>query len=518
MRVLSLVALLVSAVSVSAWEPAKCGTGCTVNSDCGLTVSEVCGACMNRVCGSGCGVACLDDNSCKDVNCPSCSPASKTCGPSPTPTPSPASPCGGSCQVDSHCSGECTMCFKLNNATTGTCGQGCNSHCTLDSHCLDPNCNSCNSTTKLCGPKSAPIGKCGANCTTNNECGGDCKICFKSSNTTVFGICGEGCGAPCAADTECVDPNCGVCNTTSHKCGPKAPTPPTPPPAGTCASSCTTDAGCTGECNLCFKKLGSTVGTCGVGCNGNCTADAHCSDSNCPSCNLTTHKCGPKPAVFDDEAKCSNDCVVDTDCQISGVKLCGLCMQRKCASGCSMACDVDAHCGDSNCPHCSPTTKLCGPKPAPTPAPTHTGGCGYECVVDTQCIGECDLCFKAANQTNGKCGVGCNAACTSDAHCADDNCPVCNMTSKTCGRKPPVVPTPAPSHIGGCGSSCVVDTNCGGECNLCFKSNNQTSGKCGVGCNSACTSDIHCADSNCPTCDLTKKICVAKPSTPSPSQ
>ena len=249
--------LLVCTLTVSALESATCGNSCVVNTDCGSSVSDVCGSCMNRVCGSGCGFSCANDDSCRDVNCPSCNPTTKKCGPSPTPTPSPSVQCGGSCEVDSHCSGECTLCFKFNNSTVGTCGQGCKAHCTLDSHCLDSNCNSCNTTTKTCAQKFPPTSKCGATCEVNSQCGGDCKICFKSSNTSS-GICGEGCGATCAADSECVDPNCGVCNKTSNRCGPKPPTPPTPP--GGCSATCTTDSGCSGECNLCFKKIGSTSG------------------------------------------------------------------------------------------------------------------------------------------------------------------------------------------------------------------------------------------------------------------
>ena len=262
---------------------------------------------------------------------------------------------------------------------------------------------------------------------------------------------------------------------------------------------------------------------CASGCGMSCDVSSHCGDTNCPFCDQTTKLCGPPPAptpVPTHTGGCGAQCVVDTQC----VGECDLCFKTanqttgKCGVGCNTKCTTDAHCADDNCPVCDMETKRCSRNPAPTPTPTHTGGCGAQCVVDTQCVGECDLCFKTANQTTGKCGVGCNAKCTTNAHCADSNCPICNVTSRTCGRNPPHIPTPAPSHIGGCGSTCVVDTNCGGECDLCFKSVNQTNGKCGVGCNSPCTSDIHCADTNCPVCDQTKKTCTRKPITPTPSQ
>eukprot|EP01065_Artemidia_motanka_P027198 TRINITY_DN32419_c0_g1_i1.p1 TRINITY_DN32419_c0_g1~~TRINITY_DN32419_c0_g1_i1.p1 ORF type:complete len:637 (+),score=211.27 TRINITY_DN32419_c0_g1_i1:59-1969(+) len=124
------------------------------------------------------------------------------------------------------------------------------------------------------GAAAAPT--CLATCANNADCGGDisvqCGTCFSVSPNP--GKCASGCNVACADDSQCLDPNCGVCSQgkcSQHK-------------VLGCLEACTSDAECNagsknGTCTQCIS------GKCGAKCGQKCTDSSQCLGDSCNTCN-----------------------------------------------------------------------------------------------------------------------------------------------------------------------------------------------------------------------------------------
>jgi hypothetical protein len=251
--------VLVSLAAVARADPAHCSAMCKVDSDCGG--GTVCALCFQGKCGSGCGGNCTADSNCHDPNCGYCYEG--VCGNTPN------HKCGGSCKVNTDCDqrglctvcqmgtsgagfctatcgmtcfskreclGDCNTCLggvcTANNGTcsakcvldsdcnqssdckyclSGHCGVGCHQHCTMDSHCLDPNCRVC--SQGIC-QHDRHGRKCHESCVSNADCDGSGRTCA----LCVQGLCGSPCSSYCNQNSDCVTKGCGNCR--NNQCAP----------------------------------------------------------------------------------------------------------------------------------------------------------------------------------------------------------------------------------------------------------------------------------------------------------
>ena len=349
--------MLFAIILVTVLSTAPCGNDCVVNTDCTRQADTPCNTCINEVCKSGCGKACIESSDCGYSDCSSCNMTTQLCVPA-----SGYKGCGEECEVNNECKSSCSQCIKNDPMLPGTCGDGCGMKCTLNAHCTNSNCSRCDNTTLTCQPNgTVPTpppgnGTCGSACVVNTQCEGECFQCIKN-NPNLPGTCGDGCGMNCTEDVHCANTKCPICDSNDKFCVsiPSPPVSPTPGP-GRCGDACEVDAHCGDRyCNQCIKINGN--GVCGVTCGMNCTMDSQCKNPVCASCDKSSNTCEvPLPPTPHEQ--CGDTCAVDLDC----TGFCALCMNHKCAQGCSAPCRLDSDCGDANCKHCN-SKRRCAASP-----------------------------------------------------------------------------------------------------------------------------------------------------------
>lgn len=269
------------------------------------------------------------------------------------------------------------------------------------------------------------------------------------------------------------------------------------------------------HCQLCIPHyIASNVSyLCGAGCDGDCSTDEECGDSNCPYCDTGTGKCaGLLPSgcgeicndgkhVCEEGAHCEA-CVKDAEKP----------WRQVCGVVCGAACATDGECAPGPCNQC------------------YNGKCTDPAAVPQNCLGQCEtIGCNSSGECNictygNICGVGCNGACTADAHCLGGPlCSYCihgrcgNGCQAQCTTDADCYPGTCPACSGGicraCGANCTDDSACtDSNCANCI------GGKCLSGCGENCTADADCPSrGNHPCSSCTGGVCqVPAPPTPAP--
>eukprot|EP00756_Hemistasia_phaeocysticola_P060320 Hpha_TRINITY_DN3933_c0_g1::TRINITY_DN3933_c0_g1_i1::g.18077::m.18077 len=123
--------------------------------------------------------------------------------------------CHADCKSDAECNqggDACLLCMQ------GKCETGCAQACETDAQCNSA-CPRCDPDHKQCKRKPST---CLGLCFVNEDCEGNCSLCFAKSPNP--GQCGVGCGQNCTTDAQCKDTLCPVC--AAKKCVGKPPVSP----------------------------------------------------------------------------------------------------------------------------------------------------------------------------------------------------------------------------------------------------------------------------------------------------
>lgn len=111
---------------------------------------------------------------------------------------------------------------------------------------------------------------------------------------------------------------------------------------------------------------------------------------------------------------CGSPCLDTTDCnQLSN---CTLCTNNVCSAGCGQQCNTTAQCQSYGCDVCTGGT-------------CQQLSCNRECKLDSDCVGPvatvCGQCDFLQEGQSGVCRSGCGSVCLVDTDCRA-RCPFCN--------------------------------------------------------------------------------------------
>jgi hypothetical protein len=469
-----------------------CGNGLDDDCDGAVDDCRTCGGVEvpkddQRNCGA-CGVACRNDQVCKDGACGCAEPLPDSCATCTDVSSDPLNcgACGTVCLLGQACiNGSCgcpdasepdycpgTGCVSLaqNNANCGACDQACklgqacsagSCACTAaeaPNFCPEVGCvdlqtdeKSCGECGNACGPEQrclagectcdAGVEACGTACVSLatskkncGECGNACptaQACVQGECACVPGVtsvCGEGC-ADLANDVE----NCGKCGKVcaeGETCT-----------AGKC--TCASDVYCSDEC----MPVGDEE-NCGA-CGATCPSSQSCMLGACECTGFGLSKCGDtcKDLQYDAQncGTCGKACAGDQYCS-GGSCTCpypgtfceatGKCLdlgndEANCGA-CGKACNATEVCSQSYCQCPGYQQVFCASANA--------------CVYTQTDVKNCGACGNACNPTEICFGGACRCSEAAGQFCASANACVNTWTSA--------------AHCGGCDKSCPSETEC----------------------------------------------------------
>jgi hypothetical protein len=358
-------------------------------------------------------------------------------GASDRPTTTPLAAIGQPCKVGTDC--QSTFC-----ADGVCCNTACNGVCVTCSS--TDNVGTCIPADVNTDPRSDCTDEGSSTCGKNGNCDG--------TGACQLYVAGVACGmAGCTNTTLTFAGRCdglGSCNApTSQSCSPYICG-----TTGSCKTTCSADADCTGSGNFCVN------GSCGPKPPGaTCAADGDCKSGHCANsvCCATT---------------CTGNCM---SCAITGSA--GTCINvpagqdplAQCADQLAPSCKTNGSCdGKGGCQLYASGT-VCGTNSCTAGEATAAGKCDG---TGTCQAGTMSSCNAYVCDTTGVC----KTTCTVDTDCSTGNFCI----GGSCGKKVP-------------GTTCTADSDCGtGHCAQ------------GVCCNNACTG-------TCMSCDIAGTIGTCSP-------
>ncbi|MCC6337061.1 MAG: hypothetical protein IT380_24095 [Myxococcales bacterium] len=448
------------------------------------------------------------------------------------------------------CGGSCA---RL-NVDDRNCG-GCGTSCAAGTACANAACHPKSCGAAACDPSSVCFeDTCtdkacvGVVCPTGLSCSQGTCVCA-SGRLTCTGACVDpltneencgGCGAPCGADTTCVQGACLPDDCPQEDCD----------PLSVCYQGACVEAACVGV--VCAGGQVCQGGLCGCApkdtvCGGQCvdpkTSDAHCGACDvgcdatsrcaagaCLPAECPSQTCDPLSVCY--QGSCVEAACVGVVC--GGGQLCsaGVCTCPAGRTLCDGAC-VDLLGSNAHCGRCGTTcasgqacaSGTCVGNTCPvgqTPCaggcadtaidPAHCGACGAACGFGRNCVGgacECPpgltLCGTACvnlatDAVNcGRCARPCGAGTCSGGVCqcpagqtsCDGTCVSLGTDAMNCGMCNRACPTGQLCALGTC--ACPPGQSlCGGQCIPTTADNLN----CGA-CNNVCPSGLSCSNSGC---------------------
>jgi len=430
--------------------------------------------------------------------------------------------CGGTATVD--CAGECGGAATAGTACTddmgaaGTYDGDCN--CVADAVLGCTDAEACNFNAEAteddmsCTYPASENVDCDGNCLVDLDCNDEC------GGTATIDCAGE-CGGAATAGTACMDAD-GAAGTYDGDCNCVAD----PVPGcidemacnydaaatvddGSCTYPASDNVDCDGNCLVevdCNDECGGTATVdCAGECGGGATAGTACMDANGAAgtydgdCNCVAEAvlgctdmdaCNYDAAATEDDDSCTypasdnvdcdGNCIVDTDCNGE----CGGTATTDCAGECGGAATAGTACmddtgatgtydGDCNCAveavqgctdmaACNYDVAATEDDMSCTYPASDNVDCDGNCIVDTDCAGECGGAATA--------GTACMDANGSVSEYADDcSCPLATGGGPTC-TDDTACNTGAqggctyPDAGYDCDGNCITDTDCAGEC------------------------------------------------------
>jgi hypothetical protein len=452
---------------------------------------------------------------------------------------SDGTPCADGVCCNSACDGKCQACgsdgvcrFIAAGSDPGNeCASVANSCATGDS------CNGAGACQFAASSWACAATTCSNGQVTGSLCNGSGTCVSSTSNCSPYLCAGNGCGATCAGDGDCVAN--GFCRTSDHTCQLDQANGVSCSGNSQCVSAHCVDgvcceSSCAGTCQACSAaKKGSGLdgfcenvakdsdpdgncpddGAASCGSNGSCDGNGACSkyglgvscgSNTCTNGQQSGHSC-------DGFGTCADSSVV-------------VCSPFTCSgSACATQCNSDANCVASA--YCD-SNKDCKPDQANGNSCTLSSQCtSGNCVdgfcCDTACDGTCDACSaaKKGSGTDGTCGA-IAAGADPDSECADDGAATCKKDGTCNGNHGCRL---YGSGIA-CGSTtCSSGTQTGHACNGLGTCNPSTSdacspyvcadtSKCAKTCASdaGCVANSYCAANNTCQADQNKgAICTA---------
>ncbi len=534
-----------------------CNTKCATDADCNTASGDYCmgTTCRTLIAGEACGssrncsgsLSCVDGVCCNAASCNSCyscnvtgkagscSPVAAnttdgTCVPSCTDSTHAV---GASCDGAGKCVTSATTCTGGSTCSGGACLNACSATnpCPTNYTCSSGMCKANNG--QPCGPGIAcAVGTCVSTgsgsiccakpCATDVACG-DKNLCLAdATGSGCQSHKGDSCGNTPGCSTDgskaytagTCDGN-GGCTQTTTSCNPFVCSATT----GKCATSCTSNAGCSGnnvcsaggtciapnseadgtacsaddECQTGHHCLGTGSGTSKVCCAVACTGTSPCGTNLCSSTGKTCQypptsvTCGSTTGCFDTGSVNSGGNCDGAGTCVQASTSCNPFVCSATTGTCATSCTSNAGCSGNNV--CSAGGTCIAP---------NSEADGTACSADD----ECQTGHHCLGTGSGTGKVCCAVACTGTSPCGTN---LCSSTGKTC-QYPPTSVT--------CGSTTgCFDTgsvNSGGNCDgagTCVPASTSCAGYACVGgvCKSTCSGDNDCASGH--TCDITSGQC-----------